>query len=131
LNPFLPTLKMFSPEHTTGPQMGHLYEIRTVQDLLGHRDPKMVIRYAQLSPAHQASAVGKLGAALTAVPEAARAVANAAPTPPDLERSRTVFSGRQTAAKRKYLENQRGAEWRRGESNHLAENRGSPALTVT
>jgi hypothetical protein len=92
-------------------------DLRTVQDFLGHRDPKLVMRYAHLSPAHQAAAVAKLGAALTAVPEAARAAANASPTVPNLERSWTVFSGPQTAAKRKYLEDHRLGKWRRGESN--------------
>ena len=97
-------------------------DLRTVQELLGHRDPKMVMRYAHLSPAHKAAAVAKLTAALTAVAaeEPTVAVANAelpAPVPANPARFRHAPSGRQTPAKRKYLEDQRLEEWRRGESN--------------
>jgi integrase len=34
--------------------------LRTVAELLGHRTPQMVMRYAHLSPEHQASAVDRL-----------------------------------------------------------------------
>jgi integrase len=97
-------------------------DIHTTGELLGHRDPKSTRRYAHLSPAHKATAVAKLSAALAAAPaaESARAVAHAAPVaapPPNLERNWNVVSGRQTPAKREYLRNQRVGEWRRGESN--------------
>jgi len=36
-------------------------DIRTVQDILGHADIRMTMRYAHLSPAHKSAAVQKLG----------------------------------------------------------------------
>jgi hypothetical protein len=57
-------------------------DLRTVHELLGHKDPTMTARYAHLSPAHQAAAVAKLTAALTPTPEAARVVAGVRSDPP-------------------------------------------------
>jgi len=83
----------------------------------------MTMRYAHLSPAHKVAAVAKLAAALEAPSPAAepvQAVINA-PTAPgpaaDPARFRHAPSGRQTPAKRKYVEGRRLGEWRRGESN--------------
>ncbi len=102
-------------------------DLRTVQELLGHKTLEMTMRYSHLAPAHKAAAVEKLGAALQApapaVPVGIAAAAGSAAAPHDavsaanLERFRTVFSGRQTPAKREYLESQRLKRWRRGESN--------------
>jgi len=36
--------------------------IRTIQELLGHKDLRMTLRYAHLSPAHLAEAVEAIGA---------------------------------------------------------------------
>lgn len=36
--------------------------IRTIQELLGHKDLRMTLRYAHLSPAHLAEAVETIGA---------------------------------------------------------------------
>ncbi|MDP6087255.1 MAG: site-specific integrase, partial [Nitrospinota bacterium] len=41
-------------------------DIRTVQDILGHADIRMTMRYAHLSPAHKSAAVQKLGNLLEA-----------------------------------------------------------------
>jgi integrase len=57
-------------------------DLRTVQELLGHKDPTMTARYAHLSPAHQAAAVARLEAALTPSVEAARTVGGAPNRPP-------------------------------------------------
>jgi Phage integrase family len=95
-------------------------DLRTVQELLGHRDPTMTARYAHLSPAHQAAAVARLSGALAPSPEAAHAGAGAAlpaPPPGKLTRFEHAPSGRQTPAKRKYVEGRRLGKWRRGESN--------------
>lgn len=35
-------------------------DLRTVQELLGHSDPKMTTRYAHLAPEHKANAVAVL-----------------------------------------------------------------------
>jgi integrase len=102
-------------------------DLRTVQELLGHKDPTMTTRYAHLSPAHMVAAVAKLAAALEAPApsaEATRAVVNAPAEPPpaaDPARFRHAPSGRQTPAKRKYVEGHRLGEWRRGESNRAVE----------
>jgi len=39
-------------------------DLRTVQELLGHKTLEMTMRYSHLAPAHKAAAVEKLGAAL-------------------------------------------------------------------
>ena len=101
-------------------------DLRTVQELLGHKDLTMTLRYSHLAPAHKAGAVEKLGTALAAPsPVAVAATADnglgpaAKPTPPRAEpaRFRHAVSGRQTPAKREYLAGRRVDEWRRGESN--------------
>ncbi len=99
-------------------------DIRTVQELLGHRTLEMTIRYSHLAPAHKAAAVEKLAATLERAENAPAASAAAASEgrrgsapAADLERSWNVFSGRQTPAKKKYVEERRLAKWRRGESN--------------
>jgi integrase len=86
------------------------------QELLGHKDPTMTVRYAHLSPAHKVAAVAKLSAALAAVPVAAPAQAavnapEASRAPADPARFRHAVSGRQTPAKRKYLEDRRLGKW--------------------
>jgi integrase len=102
-------------------------DLRTVQELLGHKTLEMTVRYSHLAPAHKAAAVEKLAAALERFGDDAKAAKSAsgaglaAPPAPksgaNLERSWNVFSGRQTLAKKKYVEEQRLKEWRRGESN--------------
>src|SRR5206468_8281315 len=54
-------------------------DLRTVQELLGHMTLEMTLRYSHLAPAHKASAVEKLTAALAA-PEAPVAVAAGGPS---------------------------------------------------
>jgi integrase len=100
------------------------HDLHLVGTVLGHRDPKSTRRYAHLSRAHTAAAMARLSERLTlpetAPTEPAVAVAGtvrAPATEPDLERNWNVTSGRQTPAKRKYLESRRLGEWRRGESN--------------
>jgi len=44
-------------------------DLRTVQELLGHKTLEMTMRYSHLAPAHKAAAVEKLGAAFEAPPE--------------------------------------------------------------
>jgi integrase len=97
-------------------------DLRTVQELLGHKTLEMTLRYSHLAPAHKATAVARLTEALAPVTvvEPAAAVAGGPATPPpaaDPERFRHAPSGRQTPAKRKYVEGRRLGEWRRGESN--------------
>jgi site-specific recombinase XerD len=41
-------------------------DLRTVQELMGHKTLAMTLRYSQLSPAHQLDAVQRLNAAPTA-----------------------------------------------------------------
>ena len=98
-------------------------DLRTVGELLGHRDPKMTLRYAHLSPAHQAAAVARLSEALAPLAGPARALVAApsslSPTP-ELTRFEHAVSGRQTPAKREYLRSHRLTKWRRGESNRPA-----------
>lgn len=43
-------------------------DIKTVQELLGHKDIKMTLRYAHLAPAHKRKAVNVLGALLNPSP---------------------------------------------------------------
>ncbi len=102
-------------------------DIRTVQELLGHKTLEMTMRYSHLAPAHKAAAVEKLAAALDRVERAppvstsaagagAESGTSAVPAA-NLERSWNVLSGPQTPAKKKYVEEQRLRKWRRGESN--------------
>jgi integrase len=103
-------------------------DLRTVQELLGHKTLEMTMRYSHLAPAHKAAAVEKLGAALTpsTIEPPMTIAATGTDVTPDanLERFRNVFSGRQTPAKREYLANQRVKRWRRGESNRPAREAG-------
>ena len=101
--------------------------LKEVQEALGHQTITMTMRYSHLAPAHKAAAVEKLAAAMERsrdTTERRKAASDAAleqgrkrAPAADLERNWNVFSGRQTPAKKKYLENQRLGEWRRGESN--------------
>jgi hypothetical protein len=102
-------------------------DLRTVQELLGHKTLAMTLRYSHLAPAHKATAVARLTDALAPGPISEPAAAAAgAPVPPpsaaDPERFRHAPSGRQTPAKRKYVEGPRLGEWRRGESNRAGGN---------
>lgn len=102
-------------------------DLATVKELLGHASLEMTMRYSHLAPAHKAAAVAKLAAALTTPREeparvvaagAASGTADArsdAKSAPDPARFRHVFSGRQTPAKQKYLENQRDGKWTRSQ----------------
>ena len=95
-------------------------DLHTTGELLGHRDPQSTRRYAHLSPAHKAAAVAKLMTALAPGAEPVRAVVTAGSRPGSdapLTRFEHAPSGRQTPAKRKYVEGRRLGEWRRGESN--------------
>ena len=42
-------------------------DLRTVQELMGHKDIKMTLRYAHLSPSHTMAAVQRLNASPTAI----------------------------------------------------------------
>ncbi|MDP6561071.1 MAG: site-specific integrase, partial [Candidatus Binatia bacterium] len=44
-------------------------DLRTVQEILGHADIRITMRYAHLSPAHKAAAVQKLGNLLETSPK--------------------------------------------------------------
>ena len=44
-------------------------DLRTVQEILGHADIRVTMRYAHLSPAHKAAAVQKLGNLLETSPK--------------------------------------------------------------
>jgi hypothetical protein len=97
-------------------------DLHTVGTVLGHRDPKSTRRYAHLSRAHTAAAMDRLSERLAQpeTPSAAHAVAvtGSARTPatgPDLERNWNATSGRQTPAKRKYVEGRRVEEWTRSQ----------------
>jgi integrase len=102
-------------------------DLRTVQELVGHKTLDMTMRYSHLAPAHKAAAVEKLAAALErfadgtedakAAPRMAFEAGSRVKPSANLERSWNVFSGRQTPAKREYLQSQQLGEWRRGESN--------------
>ena len=97
-------------------------DLRTVQELLGHKTLEMTLRYSHVAPAHKATAVARLTEALAPGPigEPAAVAAGARMPPPsaaDPERFRNVPSGRQTPAKREYLRSRRLGQWRRGESN--------------
>jgi hypothetical protein len=70
--------------------------LRTVQELLGRKDPSTTVRYAHLSPGHQAAAVEKLTTAPEAPPEQAVAAVVHAAAPVKLTRFEHAPSGRQT-----------------------------------
>src|SRR5262245_8019347 len=94
-------------------------DLRTVQELLGHKTLEMTLRYSHLALAHKATAVARLTEALAPGPlnEPAAAAAGTSAPPPsavDPERFRNVPTGRQSPAKRKYAESRRVGEWRRG-----------------
>jgi hypothetical protein len=96
-------------------------DLRTVQELLGHKTLEMTLRYSHLAPAHKAAAVSRLTDALAheTIVEPVTAAAGAPAPPPaaDPARFEHAPSGRQTPAKRKYVEGRRLGKWRRGESN--------------
>jgi integrase len=79
-------------------------DLRTVQELLGHKSLEMTMRYSHLAPAHKAAAVEKLAQALNQSQEAPGRVIRASggrsplegtsQPSANLERSWTVFSGR-------------------------------------
>src|SRR5262245_42138824 len=111
-------------------------DLHTTGELLGHRDPQSTRRYAHLSPAHKAAAVAKLTTALAPEPVRRAATQRSRPaTATEVTRFKHAPRGRQTPAKRKYVESRRVGEWRRGESNPgrrgAAVNHGprKPALT--
>src|SRR5262245_50377534 len=92
-------------------------DIRTVQELLGHKTLEMTMRYSHLASAHKAAAVEKLAASLerSAEAAAARSAASGAASPrptgrgtrPDLERSWNVFSGRAARPREEDVEDER------------------------
>jgi integrase len=95
-------------------------DLHTTGELLGHRDPQSTRRYAHLSPAHKAAAVAKLTTALAPAAEPVRTAVAAGSRPStatEVTRFEHAPRGRQTPAKRKYVESRRVGEWRRGESN--------------
>ena len=74
---FLPALKAAKIEGFTWHCLRHTFasrlvmkgvDIRTVQELLGHKTLTMTLRYSHLSPAHQLDAVQKLNRPKTEAP---------------------------------------------------------------
>jgi Phage integrase family len=43
-------------------------DLRTVQELMGHKSIQMTVRYSHLTPKHTLAAVEKLAGAVTAIP---------------------------------------------------------------
>src|SRR5207237_536572 len=76
-------------------------DLRTVQELLGHKTLAMTMRYSHLAPSHVAAAVEKLEAALSAAEEPCERIAagdvtggTPAGTGPQLTRFEHAISGR-------------------------------------
>jgi len=66
-------------------------DLRTVQDLLGHKTLAMTLRYSHLAPAHKATAVARLTEALAPGPiDEPAAAAAGAPVPPPVAREAKV-----------------------------------------
>ena len=78
-------------------------DLRTVQELLGHKTRTMTLRYSHLSPAHQLDAVKRLDAPTGTTTGTSPKEGGAAPPQSD------AVSAEPTKKKRK---------WRRVESNH-------------
>jgi integrase len=78
---FLPALKEAKIEGLRWHDLRHTFasrltmagvDLRTVQELMGHKTTAMTLRYAHLSPAHQLGAVQRLNAAPTATATATK-----------------------------------------------------------